>query len=319
MSEIDNFLRLSTNEIMECFKNHCEFEDNITYNGIKKICKFYYFIDYKKDNHFEDYRRIDDVSIFDNIELDKINQFIAARIYHYLSNINIAKYTNSQKAFEKYVEAVEEKNNIDMNLSLIFSAYSIYISFGKQFDLSQLKKKLITLKEKVRDLNDAYEVNYYKLVFEEKILDIDELLSIFIDKLNKNEPTSIFYSEYLKLVNLVLLEKKNNGTITNEVYNSEIKRYKLLKADRLVLNYSKADNVMISIRALKEAINIYKECKELKSVNMQVALESLNKAQEKMVNNLQKLEVSSDSSEFIKAVDSRLCKFDEEKSAIFFY
>ena len=303
---------------MECFKNHCEFEDNITYNGIKKICKFFYFIDYKKDNHFEDYRRIDDVSIFDNIELDKINQFIAARIYHYLSNINIAKYTNSQKAFEKYVEAVEEKNNIDMNLSLIFSAYSIYISFGKQFDLSQLKKKLITLKEKVRDLNDAYEVNYYKLVFEEKILDIDELLSIFIDKLNKNEPTSIFYSEYLKLVNLVLLEKKNNGTITNEVYNSEIKRYKLLKADRLVLNYSKADNVMISIRALKEAINIYKECKELKSVNMQVALESLNKAQEKMVNNLQKLEVSSDSSEFIKAVDSRLCKFDEEKSAIFF-
>ena len=70
MSEIDNFLRLSTNEIMECFKNHCEFEDNITYNGIKKICKFFYFIDYKKDNHFEDYRRIDDVSIFDNIELD---------------------------------------------------------------------------------------------------------------------------------------------------------------------------------------------------------------------------------------------------------
>lgn len=318
MSEIDNFLRLSTNEIMECFEKHCEFEDNITYNGIKKICKFFYFIDYKKDNHFEDYRRIDDVSIFDNIELDKINPFIAARIYHYLSNINIEKYTNSQKAFEKYVEAVAEKNNIDMNLSLIFSAYSIYISFGKQFDLSQLKKKLIALREKVRDLNDAYEVNYYKLLFEEKIIDIDELLSVFIDKLNKNEPTSVFYSEYHKLVNLVFLEKKNNNIITNEIYNSEIKKYKLLKADRLVWNYSKTDNAMTSIRALKEAINIYKECKELKSGNLQIALESLNKAQKKMVNNLQKFEVSSDLSEFIKAIDSRLCKFDEEKSAIFF-
>ena len=115
-------------------------------------------MDYKEDNRFEDYRRIDDVSIFDDIEIDKINPFIAARIYHYLSNINIEKYKNSQKAFDKYVEAVVDENNVDMNLSLIFSAYSIYISFGKQFDLSQLKKKLIALKEKVRDLNDAYEV-----------------------------------------------------------------------------------------------------------------------------------------------------------------
>ena len=309
MSKIDFFLRLSTNEIMECFEKHCDFEDNLTYNGIKKICRYFYFVDYKEDNRFEDYRRIDDVSIFDDIEIDKINPFIAARIYHYLSNINIEKYKNSQKAFDKYVEAVVDENNVDMNLSL---------SFGKQFDLSQLKKKLIALKEKVRDLNDAYEVNYYKLSFKEKIFDIDELLSIFIDKLNKNEPTSIFYSEYLKLVNLILLEKKNNNIITNEVYNSEIKRYKLLKADRLVFIYSKTDNVMTSIMSLKEAINIYKECEELKSRNLQVALESLNKAQKEMVNNLQKFEVSRDSSEFIKAIDSRLCKFDEEKSAIFF-
>ena len=318
MSEIENFLRLTTNEIMECFEKHCEFEENIIYNGIKKICKFFYFVDYKEDNRFEDYRRIDDLSIFDNIELDKINPFIAARVYHYLSNINIEKYKNSQKAFDKYVEAVAEENNIDMNLSLIFSAYSIYISFGKQFDLSQLKKKHITLKDRVENLNDAYEVNYYKLSLEEKIFDIDELLYIFIDKLNNIEPTSVFYSEYLKLINLVLLEKKNNNIITNEIYNSEIKRFKLLKADRLVLKYSKMENAMISITALKEAINIYKECNELKSENLQVALEFLDKAQKEMVNNLTKFEVSSDLSEFIKEIDSRLCKFDEEKSAVFF-
>lgn len=226
--KLDIFTFLSQIRNLENKKRKTEFEKLIYMLSIQ-----YTYVNYNKPPKLNyPYSKQIELTIKEHL-MEEANNFIKARLYHYLFVNKCEQYDNAKKAYDNYILCISKNYDVEFNCYCLFFAYNIYLTLNKQLNIDKIKEAAMIIYEQIEFNNRAAVLHFYNLFFDFELIQADKLLAICDLKMEANIKENYFiYEGYSKLKKHIYKKQKEKGIIDNSQFERNLLDDDLLKAEQ---------------------------------------------------------------------------------------
>ncbi len=318
---ISNFIKQETSIFLSNINKPQNIEgDKDFINLVILLCHNFQIVDYHEGEYFYIiYDEKQNHIIRNNLD-DEANPFVIARLHHYLFSNRNEKFIDGKIAYENYIKCISNELDFEFNCSCIFSAYYIYCVLGKQkqFDIELLKEAIINIFFKVDTNDNAFGLNYYNLLLELEMIDLDELLSICDNRIiEQTMINSFIFDGYCKLKEQIYKVKKEKKLIDDSQYSEFMKNYKLFIANRYYEFAKSTDEVHFKEYYFKECIKIYIEYGYNDKDKFEDVRIMLDKCKKEIVSTMEPVSLSIDSSKMLNILRENVNLHNKEQNIRF--
>lgn len=316
---INDFIKQQTSIFLSNINKPQNMEgDSDFINLVNLLCRHFHVVDYNEEEHF--YMIYDEKhnQLINNNLNHETNSFVAARLHHYLFSNKNKKFNDGKIAYENYIKCVSKDFDFEFNCSCVFSAYYIYCSLGKQFDVETLKEVILNILFQVDSNDNAFALHFYNLLLDLELIELARLLTICENRMIEQiKINSFIFDGYYNLKEQIYKVEKEKKLIDNSQYLECIFQNKLFKADQYYELAKSTDRIHSKEHYLKICIKAYKECgydDTEKFVNAKIMLDECEK---EIARTMKSISSSIDSSKMFNILKEKVDTYNEEQNLRF--